>query len=231
MAESIKFYGWIVTTGSFTIMDYNPNSNHFSTSPVDEYTTDNADMLFAHWNENKQGTTGFKFYYGGMYWTRHNSQFPPYRDGYESSLSDSQGNPLYFENLPFYFGGTPTPVTPSGTTQTDIIIPASGGTGYNYIYRFLIPEDYVSGETRPLKIQVKQAATSNGEYASAVTEQWITVYPPRTETRIHATYPNSLRVNVDEGTICIYSIQDGEITLTIPEDNISSAGTPTVIEF
>jgi hypothetical protein len=124
-------------------------------------------------------------------------------------------------------GGSLSPkYNPGGT-----IIPASGETGYNYIYRFLIPEDYVSGETRPLKIQVKQAATSNGEYTSGITEQWITVYPPRTETRIHATYPNSLRVNVDEGTICIYSIQDGEITLTIPEDNISSAGTPTVIEF
>lgn len=123
---------------------------------------------------------------------------------------------------------------PGGTIVPTTV---SGETGYNYIYRFLIPEDYVSGETRPLKIQVKQAATPGdnfhigGEYASAVTEQWITVYPPRTETRIHATYPNSLRVNVDEGTICIYSIQDGEITLTIPEDNISSAGTPTVIEF
>lgn len=124
-------------------------------------------------------------------------------------------------------GGSLSPkYNPGGT-----IVPTSGETGYNYIYRFLIPENYVSGETRPLKIQVKQAATSNGEYSSAVTEQWITVYPPRTETRIHATYPNSLRVNVDEGTICIYSIQDGEITLTIPEDNISSAGTPTVIEF
>lgn len=115
---------------------------------------------------------------------------------------------------------------PGGT-----ITPTSGETGYNYIYRFFIPKNYVSGETRPLKIQVKQAATSNGEYTSGITEQWITVYPPRTETRVHATYPNSLRVNVDEGTICIYSIQDGEITLTIPEDNISSAGTPTVIEF
>jgi len=109
--------------------------------------------------------------------------------------------------------------------------PTSAITGYNYIFSREIPEDYVSGETRQLKIRASQAATSNGEYASAVTEQWITVYPPRTETRIHATYPNSLRVNVDEGTICIYSIQDGEITLTIPEDNISSAGTPTVIEF
>lgn len=109
--------------------------------------------------------------------------------------------------------------------------PTSAITGYNYIFSRAIREDYVSGETRQLKIRASQAATSNGEYASAVTEQWITVYPPRTETRIHATYPNSLRVNVDEGTICIYSIQDGEITLTIPEDNISSAGTPTVIEF
>jgi hypothetical protein len=124
----------------------------------------------------------------------------------------------------------PPPITPT-YNPGGTITPTSGETGYNYIYRFFIPKNYVSGETRPLKIQVKQAATSNGEYTSGITEQWITVYPPRTKTRVHATYPNSLRVNVDEGTICIYSIQDGEITLTIPEDNISSAGTPTVIEL
>lgn len=144
----------------------------------------------------------------------------------------SSGNRTWIEmsyTTPSGGGDTPTPsgggTTPKPKTGDVGTITYSGGT-YDYIYTFTIPEWYVSAGTRPLNVNVKQVSNDIYESTSATTQ--LTVWPPATKTLIYATYPNAMRVNTD-GTICVYSIQDNEIQVSI--DGSTSAATPTIITY